>query len=577
MPQYTLQQIEKITHGKLYGDNDCIIDSMETDSRKAASSINIIFVAIKGERHDGHRYINELYQNGINNFIVEELPAIIKTHREINCILVENSIKAMQELASDYRTQLKMPITGITGSNGKTVVKEWLFQCLSAKQLVSRSPKSFNSQIGVPLSVWMLKPNSDWGIIEAGISLPGEMNKLEKIIKPDYGIFTNIGQAHQENFNDLKEKIREKLKLFEHSKVLYYCRDHKLIHEEIYQSRILKTTMFVAWSVEHKDSYLYVSKRESSQKDTNIEFTIDKKNFSLRIPFTDEASVENCFHIITFLSHQGFDINYISNSIKNLSPVAMRLEQVKGSNNCTLINDSYNSDINSLKIALDFLTLQKQHNYHSVILSDLQQTGLNPQELYKEVITLINTYHINKLVAIGSEITSYTDLPKGTASYATTKEFLQHIHEHTFNNHAILIKGAREFKFEDIVRALSEKKHSTILEINLNNLIYNLNYFRSLLKPQTRIMVMVKALSYGSGSYEISNLLQHEKVDYLGVAFADEGIVLRNNGIILPIMVMSPSSDAFNEIIEYNLEPEIYSFNTLKEFSAVVSANQLDE
>jgi alanine racemase len=577
MPQYTISQLAVITGGKLVGLETIVIDTIETDSRRINTSPGSIFVAIKGLRHDGHFFIKDLYQSGIKNFLVQNIPEEAKNLEGVNYLIVKDSIFALQALASYYRKELSMPLVAITGSNGKTVVKEWLFQSLSQKFTVSRSPKSYNSQIGVPLSIWMLKSSAEWAIIEAGISMPGEMAKLEKVISPDFGIITNIGQAHQENFESIERKVSEKLVLFRNSKVIYYCRDHEIIHQKINNIRIPASQKLVSWSNIHKDSFLYISHRSNQTNATEIEARVGLQKYQLKIPFTDEASVENCMHIVTFLFHQEFTAEFIQHAISQLVPVAMRLEQVKGSNNCTLINDSYNSDINSLKIALDFLALQKQHKKHTVILSDLKQSGLKPDELYKEVIGLIKSYPIDKFIAIGAEITSFAQLPEETRKFNGTKEFLASLNENIFSNQAILIKGAREFRFEEIVKALSDKKHTTILEINLNNLVYNLNYFRGLLKPETKIMVMVKALSYGSGSFEIANLLQHEKVDYLGVAYTDEGIDLRNNGISLPIMVMSPTNETFLDIIEYSLEPEIYSFTTLKEFSRVVSSSQLAE
>ncbi len=576
MPKITLKEIAAITKGELTGSSNHIIEMLETDSRNISIDDKSIFVAIKGLRHDGHDHISELYDRGLRNFLVAKSAQVKKPKKNVNLISVDDPVEALQQLAAYYRQRLKMPLVAITGSNGKTVVKEWLFQCLSSDGIVSRSPKSYNSQIGVPLSLWMIDPAARWSIIEAGISLPGEMAKLEKMISPDYGIFTNIGSAHQENFKNLEEKAREKLMLFIGVKTLYYCLDHVVIHKQITLQNTPDRSL-ITWSFKDHTAYLFVKKKTKHTGRAKLIIEVEKKECSFDIPFADEASVENCLHIITFLFHQGFPQNYIQQALQSLNPVAMRLEQVKGIQNSTLINDSYNSDINSLRIALDFLALQQQHQKHTLILSDIRQSGQKSEELYEEVVRLVNSHKIDQLITIGKDITTYPELPEGSLKFLSTNELLQNLSTIDITNHAVLIKGAREFGFEQIVNALSAKKHTTILEINLNNLVNNLNYFRDMLTPGTRVMVMVKALSYGSGSYEIANLLQHEKADYLGVAFTDEGIELRRAGITLPIMVMAPTQETYDKIIMYNLEPEIYSFSGLKTMSQIISANQLPE
>lgn len=577
MAGYTLQKISEITKGELIGNGEVLIRSIETDSRQLLISNDNIFIAIHGERHDGHRYIPDLLKRGIVNFLVEEIPRNLPEHTTINIVKVPNTIQALQVLASEYRSGLKMPVVAITGSNGKTVIKEWLADCLSEKHLVSKSPKSYNSQIGVPLSVWMIKENADWSIVEAGISKPGEMIRLEEIIHPDYGIFTNLGEAHQENFNDPEQKATEKLKLFRSVKYLYYCRDHETIHKVIAQQNSIPEEKLVSWSYIEKDAYLFIRDVKKGTENSVIRIVVENKSHTLTIPFTDEASIENCLHIVCFLFHNRFHEDYIQHALSKLIPVAMRLELLKGIRNSTLINDSYNSDIISLKIALDYLSLQNQHPRKAVILSDLKQTGRNPEELYDEVFRMVASYKPDQFIAIGDNISSAKSSMLNSRKYKTTEEFLSDLKNLDFSNHAILVKGARDFGFENIVSALSEKKHTTQLEINLNNLTYNLNYFRSLLQNKTRIMVMVKALAYGSGSYEIANHLQHQKVDYLGVAFTDEGIALRKAGIHLPILVMSPMAHEYDDIIDYNLEPEIFSPEGLKNFSSVIKRKQLSD
>jgi len=573
MPRLSLSKIVSITGGALYGDGDHVVEILQIDSRNTVQGDKDLFIAIKGPRHDGHMFIPDLIDRGTRNFIVEQ--NIPTGNKNVNYIKVADSVTALQQIAAWYRSQLKMPLVAITGSNGKTVVKEWLSQCLAQYNVVSRSPKSYNSQTGVPLSVWMLNPGAVWAVIEAGISMPGEMEKLRNVISPDYGIFTNIGPPHQENFSSQEEKLKEKLKLFTGAKILYYCRDHEPVHDMIRKSSL--TCEKVSWSVKYRNSYLFITKLENKANHSVIHFKTLQETGKAMIPFTDQASVENCLHILCFMLHRGFSSAEVAAALGQLKPVAMRLEQVKGIKNSTLINDSYNSDLNSLRIALDYLATQKKHHRHALILSDIKQSGKNPEELYSEVVKLVKPFGIDIFIAIGNEISNYQGLPEKTFRFKTTSDFLDGIHLFDFSDTAILIKGAREFGFEHIVNILSEKKHTTVLEINLNNLLFNLNYFRSILQPGTRMMVMVKALTYGSGGYEIANLLQYQKIDYLGVAFTDEGIDLRNSGITLPVMVMAPSSENYEKIVEYNLEPEIFSFSGLNTFSGVLSHNQVPE
>ncbi len=577
MPVISLKQLADIVQGVLIGEPAQTIRFLETDSRRIHYSAETLFIAIDGVRHDGHQYIPGLIAKGFKNFLINKGGFNTEQYNNENFIIVSDTLDAMQALAGFARKQVRGLVIALTGSNGKTVVKEWLFQCLSKDKVVSRSPKSYNSQIGVPLSLWLLNSQSDWSIIEAGISEQGEMEKLETIIQPDVGIFTNIGQAHQENFSSLEQKVNEKLALFHRAKTVFYCLDHALIKDAIVANNTFRSKELITWSVKDPAADLYVEKVEANENGTLVILHYKKESFQLQLPYSDKASLENCLHIISFLLHYQWTSEEIQQAISGLTPVAMRLEQVKGIKDCTLINDSYNSDINSLRIALDYLSMQKQHTKRSLILSELRETGLSNEVLYKEIFRLISSYKIDQLIFVGENISGYPDLQAQSMSYSSTNNLLKDIRKIILPDSAVLIKGAREFEFEKITNALSEKKHTTVLEINLNNLVHNLNYFRLLLRPETKIMVMVKALSYGSGSYEIANLLQHEKVDYLGVAFTDEGVELRNKGISLPIMVMSPDPESFEKIIEYKLEPEIFNFRGLKEFSLAVASNQLPE
>ncbi|MBN1950167.1 MAG: bifunctional UDP-N-acetylmuramoyl-tripeptide:D-alanyl-D-alanine ligase/alanine racemase [Bacteroidales bacterium] len=575
MPRLNINQLAIIVNGTLHGRGEGFIEQLETDSRNIQPGSAALFVAIRGDRHDGHDYLDDLLEGGLRYFLIEEVSPRLKTHPDASYILVENTLQALQQLASHIRTQLRMPVIAITGSNGKTVVKEWLATCLSQKGQVSRSPKSYNSQVGVPLSVWLLQADADWSILEAGISLPGEMEKLEKIIAPDLGIFTNIGPAHQENFASLEQKVIEKLKLFRHAKVLYCCLDHRYIHQEV--SRQQLGCQMVTWSKESRNCYLYVREIKTKGNSTLLSISYDHKDEVFSLPFTDEASLENCLHILCFLLHQGFQSAEVQAGFDALVPVAMRLEQIDGQGNCTLINDSYNSDLHSLRIALDYLSTQKQHKKHSLILSDIRQSGTDINKLYAEVFNLTRRYALHQLIVVGPDIKNSGRMPDEARWFPTTGELLMNLRTIDLREQTLLIKGARDFGFEQIVSALAKKKHSTVLEINLEHLVHNLNYFRGLLQPETRIMVMVKALSYGSGSFEIANLLQHQKVDYLGVAYTDEGVELRRAGVSLPIMVMAPTEGSFAELIEYKLEPEIFSLEGLNSFVRLLSSGQSDQ
>lgn len=576
MAEMQLIDIGKLSNARLLGKGQTAIEYLETDSRRIRFSERSLFIAIRGERHDGHNYLAELYSQGIQNFLVDTAYNSFTELPNANFIIANNTLEALQAIAGAYRKQIPTEVVAITGSNGKTMVKEWLFQCLASQMPVSRSPKSYNSQIGVPLSLWMINPEAKFALIEAGISQTGEMQKLANIILPEAGIFTTIGQAHQENFKNIEQKVEEKLRLFYTCKSLYYCLDHELIHQKICDSELLSGKELFAWSTKNSSATLFIEEVKKLNGKTELSVKTSDISFRLKIPFTDDASIENCIHVINFLLIKGLTEKQLQTALMGLTAVEMRLEQIKGIEACTLINDSYNSDINSLRIALDYLSNQKQHNKHALILSDIQQTGLSANELNRRLADMIASYEIDLIAVVGPEISRYPNLPASAHRFDSTEEFLSTLPSIELGGHAILIKGARKFAFEKIVQALSEKKHTTVLEINLNHLVTNLNYFRSLLAGDTKIMVMVKALSYGSGSYEIAHVLQHEQVDYLGVAFTDEGILLRERGIHIPVMVMSPEAESYEKLIEYNLEPEIFSFDGLHSFTNLLDKQQLN-
>ncbi len=567
MPQYKTKDIAKIVNGRLTGKGDEIITNILTDSRNLPITDNCIFFAFRGNNHDGHDYIDDLYKKQVFAFVVSHPPPTLNKYPEATFIIVKDTIIALQKLAAFHRKHYKKPIVAITGSNGKTIVKEWLFQVLTPEKNIIRSPKSYNSQIGVPLSAWLIDDYADMAIIEAGISKKGEMERLQKVIRPDIGLITNISEAHQENFKDYEEKAEEKLKLFTDAKTLIYCKDHKIIEQKIKKNKHWADKQFFTWS-QHEPANLAITQIKKTGKHTIITGIHDNKEKKISIPFNDWAAIENGIHVWAFLLFIGYDDEIISSKMAALPPVAMRLEMKDGTNNCTIINDSYNSDLSSLEIALDFLSLQNQHDRKTVILSDIYQSGKSGNQLYQQIADIIHAKKINRLIGIGEAISQHQQLFNIKKSFFNnTDSFIRKSSIASFSNEAILIKGSRNFHFEHIVNMLEKKNHRTVLEINMNALTHNLNYFRSLLNPSTKLMAMVKASSYGSGLSEVANLLQYHRVDYLGVALVDEGILLRESGNQLPIMIINPEEGSYDKIITYNLEPEIYNFKGLASFS----------
>ena len=583
---YTIDKIASIINGKLIGNNDnnIVIKDLLFDSRLIILPENTLFFALKSQRNDGNKYIEELYSKGVRAFVVETLPDFVETDNDAVFILVDNTLQALQKVAASHRNNFNIPIVGITGSNGKTIIKEWLYQIFSPETSAIRSPKSYNSQIGVPLSVWQLNETHQIGFFEAGISRPDEMQNLEEIIKPTIGIFANIGEAHGKNFDNINNKVEEKLKLFRNVDTLIYCLDHKEIREAVSKLNINTFT----WSKSDESADVLISSIEKKEDHTNIYAFLKSQNLrnsksqnlnnlesqnlrnsatqqlKISIPFTDDASIENAIHC--WLTALKFNIaeDIIEKKMSQLSPIAMRMELKSGINNCEVINDSYNSDINALTIALDFMNQQHHGKKRVVILSDILQSELSENDLYEKIAQLLKNKGVDLIIGIGKAMMrqkSKFDIEK--VFYRDVKEFLANHPIESFHNQLILIKGARDFGFEKISKALQEKAHETIMEINLNNLVKNMNYYRSKLKSDTKLMVMVKAFAYGSGNFEVSNVLEFHRADYLTVAYADEGIELRRKGITLPIVVMTPEINTFESIIKNNLEPDIYSFRSL--------------
>ncbi len=549
--------------------SDTEINWLLTDSRSLSFPTESLFFAIHTPRNDGHKYIAELYNQNLRCFVVSEMLPEFEQCKDAVFLLVNDTLKALQTLVAAHRASFHIPVIGITGSNGKTVVKEWLYQLLHTDYRIVRSPRSYNSQIGVPLSVWALNETSELGIFEAGISEMQEMECLQPIIEPTIGIFTNLGDAHQENFSGLKQKCEEKLKLFKQAESLIYCSDNKLVEICIAQSDF--KGKLISWGKSEK-SVLQILQVEKSIYATTVILKYADADFSVIIPFADDASIENAIHCVAAMLHLGFKKDEISKRVLQLEAVAMRLEVKEGVRNCLIINDSYNSDLNSLGIALNFLNQQAtaKNLSKTLILSDILQSGQAAAELYKTVAKLVKNKDIQRIVGIGKEISKHTEVFQSIEKYffADTEEFLKSTLIREFQKEIILLKGSRRFHFEDISEKLELITHETILEVNLNALVDNLNYFRSKLKPETKVMCMVKAFAYGSGSVEVARTLQHHRCDYLAVAVADEGAELRREGIRIPIAVMNPEKGSFGMIFDHKLEPEIYSFRLLNAFIA---------
>ncbi|HAH24418.1 MAG TPA: bifunctional UDP-N-acetylmuramoyl-tripeptide:D-alanyl-D-alanine ligase/alanine racemase, partial [Prolixibacteraceae bacterium] len=524
--------------------------------------------------------IADLVHVGVRAFVVSDYTEAFVGYRNCCFIVVPNTLEALQKLAAWNRSQYDIPVVGITGSNGKTIVKEWLFELLH-NHAVIRSPKSYNSQVGVPLSVWNLSGDYELAIFEAGISKPGEMQNLQRIIQPTIGILTNIGESHQENFVSKQQKLEEKLKLFESCDTLIYCKDQPLVESVISNDGINPSVKLIAWSFidERADLYFRIEEVEGGVVllYSESDFKSDSEyKYRISLPFQDTANLENAAHCLAFILSQHYADSAVLESFRTLQPVAMRLEMKEGINNCLLINDYYNSDINSLQIALSFLNNHAQSPYlgTTVILSDIQQSGIPDKQLYQEVARLLQLNKTSHLIGIGPHIHKRAGLFEMPSEfYESTDQFLESYQPQSFHQECILLKGARDFHFERISSVLQKKYHQTMLEIDLNALTDNLNLFRSMLHPETRIMVMVKAFSYGSGMAEIARILQFHKVDYLAVAVADEGVELRQAGIDLPIVVMNPEEHSFENMIEFRLEPNIYSEEIFDAFRKVLQQN----
>lgn len=551
----TISSIIRVTEGiVLQKGAELPISRLLLDSRKILQAPESLFIAIRGSRHDGHAFIREVYNAGVRNFLVETADGI-PSLTDANVVLVKNATDALQQIVTAHRAQFSVPVIGITGSNGKTIVKEWLNTLLADEYNIVRSPKSYNSQIGVPLSVWNMENAHSLGIFEAGISMPGEMEKLAKVIQPTIGIFTFIGTAHSENFLSRRQLIGEKLNLFKTANTIICPEDGDLIQ------------LVAAWN-ESKDIILMPSAENAIVSKLSASAIVALRwrdaDLKFEIPFLDHASLNNAITCIYTLLVMAYDPAEIQSRLSRLTPLEMRLQLLTGENNCVIVNDAYSNDLQSLEIALDFLNQQAGSRSKALILSDVFQSGLNETELHERIASLLKNKMVSSFIGIGKSMKRSSSVyPENSAFFESTEDFLAAKNADDFEHTAILVKGARDFRFERIVASLQEKTHDTILEIDLGGMAHNLNHFRSKLSPGVKLMVMVKAFGYGSGAHEVASLLEFNKVDYLAVAYTDEGVSLRKAGISLPVMVMNAERSSLPTLIRYKLEPEIYSFRTL--------------
>lgn len=579
--QYFIENIASVVRGTVMQErrNDRI-DQLLTDSRRLIFPKTSLFFALKGPRRDGHTYIDYLYHKGVRNFVVSK-QIELSAYPDANFILADDALHALQLLAAFHRSRFTIPVIGITGSNGKTIVKEWLNQLLEARYTIIRSPKSYNSQIGVPLSVWPMNESHELAIFEAGISGRGEMEKLENIIHPSIGILTNIGEAHSEGFASSEEKLREKLQLFKNSKTLIYRNDQDPVHEAAQQLQQQSGVELFGWGG-RKEGEVQVTGIEKSAYNTIITIQYRGDAQTVTIPFTDDASIENAMHCWCTALLLGQDMQKVQQQLLLLTRVAMRLEMKTGINNCTIINDSYSADLSSFTIALDFMSQQAQHAKRTVILTDIPESGKQEKELYTEVAAAMQQRKVNRLIGIGELIRHHRSIFEAAGIeelnfFPTVDAFRKDFNHIVFRDETILLKGARVFELEEIDRLLEQKVHQTVLEIDLNAVTWNLKQYQQLLRPETKLMAMVKAFSYGSGSFEVANVLQYHKIDYLAVAYADEGVELRRGGINLPVMVMNVDPSTFDVLVQYNLEPDIYSPELLHAFEAYLKREGIQQ
>jgi len=574
--KYAVRDIAVIIHATAVKDSSRQIDYLLIDSRKIVFPATSLFFALPGPRRDGHDFIAEVYERGVRAFVISSQVDVTRFPDAV-FLSVKDVLQALQQLAAYHRRQFSIPVIGITGSNGKTIVKEWLYQLLSPDYNIVRSPRSYNSQIGVPLSVWQMNEHHTLAIFEAGISTTGEMTHLQQIIQPTMGVLTNIGKAHDEGFINTTSKFTEKLQLFEHCDVLIgRGKDFSAQQAAVDDSSEGWNT--ITWGYSHENDYVVA---DPVKHNNGTDITLSKgTTCNFHIPFTDDASIENAITCCCVMLQLGYAASVISERLGKLQPVEMRLQQKKGVNNCYVVNDSYSNDPYSFSIALDYLKQQAGTAPTTVILSDFMQANGDKHQLYETVAHELQQRNIHRLIGIGNDIVQHEaslrqHFTGQLTCFSDAASFFERVNTHQFRDEYILLKGARVFEFEKIGHWLEQKVHQTLLEVNLTAMIHNLKVYQQMLQPTTKMMVMVKAFSYGSGTAEVARVLQYHKVDYLAVAYADEGVELRKAGISLPIMVMNPDEMSFDAIVDYNLEPELYAFHILDSFSNYLTSQGL--
>lgn len=572
---YTLTHIARIL-GINTVQEDYVVTQLLIDSRKLVIPSGTIFFALRTSRRSGLQFVDELYKKGVRAFVIDqEIDAL--AYPQATFIKVPNTLFALQKLAAYHRKQFSLPVIGITGSNGKTIVKEWLFQLLHEQENIVRSPKSYNSQIGVALSVWGLHEQATLAIFEAGISQPGEMYALRQMIDPTIGVLTTLGDAHSEGFLSTEEKLLEKCKLFAQAKLIVTKNDIVDRYKNLVEQE-LPNACFFTWG-NTPDCDLIITAKDLHTQAAVISYSYKEHSGQFSIPFTDKASVENAITCFTTVLAMGYSIQVMTHRLQQLQPVNMRLEVKKGLNNCIVINDSYSTDISSLEIALNFLLRQGKKKI-TVILSDFLQSGMDNTSLYQKIITTLIQHGVTRAVLIGPHVGEYLqqhNVEINVQHFFSTQDFLNHATTSSFKDEAILVKGARTFAFEQIVSFLEEKAHQTVLEINLTALIHNLKEFQKHIHPSTKVMAMVKAFAYGSGAIDVASILQFHKVDYLGVAYVDEGVELRKAGITVPIMVMNPEASAFDALVTHNLQPDIFSLEIAQQFDSFLKQENISQ
>lgn len=566
---YTVQHIAEITNAQVIGDGNLMIRNIAYDSRIIYSTKNTAFIAINTHKNSGEKFIESAIDRGIGVIISEHYDP---EYNNVTWIIVENSVDFLQKLAKYHFENSHLQSIGITGSNGKTILKEWLYQCLWNEFPTVKSPKSFNSQIGLPLSLLQINSNHKLGIFEVGISKPDEMEKLEHIFHPQIGLLTHIGTAHAANFSSEEQLIDEKIRLFKDSEVIIYNGDNSSVDQKIKKSYSGRKLISYGFK---KENNVFIKNNISRDENIIVEYFGEEISFPAHQ--RDEATLTNAMALITVLKELNIENKKIVEKINLLKAVEMRLESIEGIKGNIIINDSFNLDLDSLKTALQFL---KEYNKSkkSLVLTDIVGVNVNSQELYEEVSELVNEQRFDSVFLIGDEISKFSELLKAkTYTFIDTKELIESKHLTEIENQIILLKGARKFEIEKLKDILELRKHDTVLEVNLNAILHNINYHKSLLKPGTKMMAMVKANAYGLGSFEVSEFLQHHHIDYLGVAYVDEGVELRKKGITTPIIVMNPEQHSYQTIIEYDLEPEIYSFRVLELFYEAVQKSGYDK